>query len=129
VPEITKLVPPAVLPEDVEIDAIVGLPDGQSAKLETSFTGTLEKALPTPGQSAGGTCGNVETRVETIALSPGLATQTKPPAVNAVALIDVMEPGKLRFLKLAPTKESPSEVIPCGTMSEGSAELNTPFGS
>jgi hypothetical protein len=99
VPEITTLVPPAVVPEDADIDVIVGLPEGQSAKLETSFTGTLEKALPTPGQSAGGTCGNVETRVETIALSPGLATQTKYDISEAFISIEFIVLGKLKLLK------------------------------
>ena len=102
-PEITKLVPPAVFPEDVEIDVIVGFPVGQSAKLETSFTGTLEKALPTPGQLAGGTCGNVETRVETIALSPGLATQTKYDSVKAPASIEFKVLGKLRLFTPVPS--------------------------
>ena len=131
VPEITKLVPPAVVPEDTESEVIVGLPEGQSAMLDTSFTATLVNAVPPVAKSAGGTYGISGTAAATVALLPGFATQTRLPFVNEFAVSEFMVPGKLTFLRFPPKTPSPSVVMPSGTttaVNDVTGE-NAPFGS
>jgi hypothetical protein len=70
VPVITRLVPPVVGPEVVEIDVIVGL-SAQSAKSETNLGAVEANALPDAGKITG--CGEYVAAVTT-ALFPGLAT-------------------------------------------------------
>ena len=131
VPEISKLVSPVVIPEVVEIDVIVGLPDGQSEKFETSFTATLVNAVPPVAKSAGGTFGISGTAAATVALLPGFATQTKFPFVNELAVSEFMVPGKLTFLTFPPKTPSPSVVMPSGTTTEVNDVVGekVPFGS
>jgi hypothetical protein len=130
VPEISKLVSPVVIPEVVEIDVIVGLPEGQSEMLETSFTATLVNSLPTPGQPAGGTFGISDTAEVTVALLLGLATQTMFAVVNEFP-VAIMVLGKLRFLTPRPNAPSPIVVMPSGSTTEVNDVVGekVPFGS